>query len=90
MSDLNPDGSTPNICQVCGVDHDWGMGDLSSGNIQLMLHAQERMEWMEFPANGDMIARQRAGILSNSLLGSITDPQEMDWDAVARRRKASA
>lgn len=86
MSELNPDGSTPNICQVCGVDHDWAMGDLSSGNIQLMLHAQERMEWMEFPANGDMIARQRAGILNNSLLFSTTDPQDIDWERVKMRR----
>ncbi|MFB9403603.1 hypothetical protein [Pseudarthrobacter polychromogenes] len=40
------------------------------------------MTWMEWPINGDMIARQRAGILGPSLLFSWADPEEIDWEAV--------
>ena len=71
------------ICDVCEVDHSTTMANLSHGNIRLMLHAQERMDWMEYPINGDMIARQRAGIVGKSLLHSTTDPEDIDWQAVA-------
>lgn len=90
MSELNPDGSTPNICQVCGVDHDWALADLSHGIIRLLIHARERVEWMEFPANGDMIARQRAGLIGKSLLYSTADPNEINWDVVKEQRRGSA
>ncbi|KUM34574.1 hypothetical protein [Arthrobacter sp. EpRS71] len=71
------------ICDVCEVDHSTTMADLSHGIIRLMQHAQERMTWMEYPVNGDMIARQRAGIVGKSLLYSTTDPEDIDWQAVA-------
>jgi hypothetical protein len=41
------------------------------------------MTWMEWPINGDMIARQRAGILGPALLYSWADPEEINWQAVA-------
>jgi hypothetical protein len=72
------------ICDICGVDHSTTWADLSHGNIFLMLHAQERITWMEWPINGDMIARQRAGMLDESLLFSWADPEEIDWDQVTR------
>lgn len=71
------------ICEVCEVDHSTTMADLSHGIIRLMRHAQERMTWMEYPVNGDMIARQSAGIVGKSLLYSTTDPEDIDWQAVA-------
>lgn len=73
------------ICDVCEVDHSTTMADLSHGIIRLMLHAQERITWMEWPINGDMIARQRAGILNSSLLFSWADPEEINWDRVNSR-----
>ena len=66
-------------CEVCGVDHSTTWADLSHGIVRLMIHAQERITWMEWPINGDMIARQRAGILGPSLLFSWADPEEIDW-----------
>lgn len=67
-------------CEICGVDHSWSMADLSHGIIRLMLHAWDRgLTWMEWPINGDMIARQRAGLLGNGLIFSFTDPEEIDW-----------
>jgi hypothetical protein len=84
----NPDGSTPNLCEVCGVDHNWVWADLSHGIIRLMVHAQERITWMEWLISGDMIARQRAGILGKSLAFSTTDPQDIDWEAVDRADRA--
>lgn len=89
MSERNPDGSYPELCTTCGVDHRWTMADLSHANIALMLHAQERFTWMEYPINGDMIARQRAGILNTSLLFSTTDPEEIDWDHIAANPAAA-
>lgn len=74
------------VCEVCGVDHSTTMADLSHGNVSLMLHAQERITWMEWPINGDMIARQRKGILGPSLLFSWADPEEIDWDYVNSKR----
>jgi len=71
------------ICDVCEVDHSTTMANLSHGIIRLMQHAQERMDWMEYPVNGDMIARQRAGIVGKSLLYSTADPEDIDWQAVA-------
>lgn len=62
------------------------MADLSHATIGLMLHAIERFSWMEYPINGDMIARQRAGILNTSLLFSTTDPEEIDWEYVEARK----
>lgn len=76
-------------CEVCEVDHSTTMADLSHGIIRLLLHAQERITWMEWPVNGDMIARQRAGIVNNSLLFSTTDPEEIDWDYIAARPEAA-
>jgi hypothetical protein len=70
------------VCEVCGVDHTTGSADLSHGIIRLMQHAQDRTDWMEFPINGDMIARQRAGILNTSLLFSTADPEDIDWEYV--------
>jgi len=71
-------------CEVCGVDHSTTMADLSHGIIRLMLHAWDRgLTWMEWPINGDMIARQRAGDLGPGLIYSITDPEEINWLAVA-------
>lgn len=81
-SPWNPDGSKPNPCDICGVDHRWNMADLSHGIIRLLLHAQERAPWHEFPANGDMIARQRNGMVSNALLFTIHGPDEFDWDVL--------
>lgn len=75
------------ICEECGVDHSTTHADLSHGIIRLLLHAQERITWMEWPINGDMIARQRAGILGPALLFSWADPEEIDWPEVNRRRK---
>jgi hypothetical protein len=66
------------------------MADLSHGIIRLMLHAQERITWMEWPINGDMIARQRAGILNDSLLFSWADPEEIDWQRVDEQREGKA
>ncbi len=81
---VNPDGSTPNLCPICEVDHDWAMANLSHGIIRLMLHAWDRgLTWMEWPVNGDMIARQRAGIVGKSLLFSTADPEDINWEAVA-------
>lgn len=74
------------VCQECGVDHHYGAADLSHGIIRLIEHAQERMPWMETPINGDMVARQRAGILGPALLFSHTDPEDIDWDEIARQR----
>lgn len=74
MSRLNPDGTTPNICPECGVDHEWAMADLSHGIIRLIEHDRELRPWSEFPISGDNIARQRSGLGSPSLLGS------MHWD----------
>lgn len=65
-------------CEVCGVDHSWGMADLSHGIIRLLLHAQERMDWMEFPISGDNIARQRKGINGPSLLYSAHWDEEVE------------
>lgn len=59
------------ICDVCEVDHNTAMADLSHGNIRLLEHALEIMTWLEFPISGDNIARQRAGINSPSLLFSV-------------------
>lgn len=70
------------ICDVCEVDHSTTMADLSHGIIRLMVHAQERMTWMEYPINGDMIARQRAGIVGRSLAYSSADPEDIDWERV--------
>ena len=58
-------------CQTCGVDHEWGEADLSSGIIRLIQHSQERMTWAEWPISGDAIARQRAGINPASLIHSV-------------------
>lgn len=80
--ELNPDGSRPNLCPICEVDHAWAMADLSHGIIRLMQHAQDRTDWMEFPINGDMVARQRAGILGKSLAFSSADPEDIDWEYV--------
>jgi hypothetical protein len=71
------------ICEVCGVDHDLGMADLSHGIICLLHHARERIDWLEFPCNGDMIARQRAGIVGPALVFTTADPEEIDWEVVA-------
>lgn len=92
VSELNPDGSTPDICQECGVDHRWELPDLSHGIIRLILHVRKDMGiwWMEFPANGDMIARQRSGLIGKSLLNSTSDPDEINWDVVEERRRGSA
>lgn len=73
------------ICDVCEVDHSTTMANLSHGIIRLMLHAQERMDWLEYPINGDMVARQRAGTVGKSLLFSSADPEDIDWEAVAAR-----
>jgi hypothetical protein len=70
------------ICDVCGVDHATTWADLSHGIIRLMLHTQERTTWQEWPINGDMIARQRKGILGPSLLFSWADPEDIDWDRI--------
>jgi hypothetical protein len=78
------------ICDVCGVDHATTWADLSHGTIRLIQHAQERMDWMEYPVNGDMIARQRAGILGPGLIFSTTDPEEINWDYVHQRRHDGA
>jgi hypothetical protein len=78
------------ICEECGVDHATTWADLSHGIIRLMVHQQERITWMEWPINGDMIARQRAGILGPALLYSWADPEEIDFDRVkeqARKRE---
>jgi hypothetical protein len=58
------------VCEVCEIDHAKGWANLSHGIIRLMVHAQERIDWMEFPISGDQIARQRAGITGSSLLHS--------------------
>lgn len=73
------------ICETCGVDHATTWADLSHGIIRLIIHAQERIDWMETPINGDMIARQRAGILGPALLYSSADPEEINWDYVNSR-----
>jgi hypothetical protein len=73
-------------CDVCGVDHATTWADLSHGIIRLMLHAQERITWQEWPINGDMIARQRKGILGPALLFSWADPEDIDWDYVNSKR----
>lgn len=65
-------------CGVCGVDHNWASADLSHGIIRLLLHTQERTDWMEFPISGDNIARQRAGLASDSLLFSTYWDEETD------------
>jgi uncharacterized protein YlaI len=74
------------VCDVCGVDHATTWADLSHGIIRLMLHAQERITWQEWPINGDMIARQRKGILGPALLFSWADPEDIDWDHVNSKR----
>ncbi|AYR01017.1 hypothetical protein PBI_ISOLDE_48 [Arthrobacter phage Isolde] len=74
------------ICDVCGVDHATTWADLSHGIIRLMLHAQERITWQEWPINGDMIARHRKGILGPALLFSWADPEDIDWDHVNSKR----
>lgn len=65
-------------CDVCGVDHETTMADLSHGIIRLIHHAQEARPWneCEWPISGDRIALQRAGRLSKSLIGSV------DWGAL--------
>ncbi|WNT44942.1 hypothetical protein SEA_ABBYDAISY_47 [Arthrobacter phage AbbyDaisy] len=78
------------ICDICGVDHATTWADLSHGIIRLMLHAQERITWQEWPINGDMIARQRKGILGPALLFSWADPEDIDWDYVNSRKGGSA
>lgn len=78
------------ICDICGVDHSTTHADLSHGIIRLLIHAQERITWMEWPINGDMIARQRAGILGPALLYSWADPEEIDWQAVEEQRERKA
>ena len=77
------------ICDVCEVDHSTTWADLSHGIIRLMLHQQERITWMEWPINGDMIARQRAGILGPSLLHSWADPEEIDWDRITAQQETN-
>lgn len=74
MSRLNPDGSTPNLCPVCEVDHRTTSADLSHGLVYLLIHSTERFDWMEHPINGDHVALQRAGILPPSMLWST------DWE----------
>lgn len=74
----NPDGSIPNLCAVCGVDHEWSMADLSHGIIRLIEHATELRPWADYPISGDNIARQRAGITGPSLLGSMYWEEEDD------------
>lgn len=66
------------ICEVCEMDHAKGWGDLSHGTIRLMIHAQERIDWMYFPISGDNIARQRAGVTGPSLLHSTYWDEEDD------------
>jgi hypothetical protein len=75
---------TAAVCPECGVDHAYGMADLSHGIIRLIEHAQERFDWMETPINGDMVARQRAGIVGPALLYSSADPEDIDWEQVAQ------
>ncbi|QWY79674.1 hypothetical protein PP637_gp44 [Arthrobacter phage Persistence] len=74
------------ICEICEVDHATTWADLSHGIIRLMLHAQERITWQEWPINGDMIARQRKGILGPALLFSWADPEDIDWERVNSKR----
>jgi hypothetical protein len=86
----NPDGTEQDICTICGVDHMWAWADLSHGNIHLIIHAQERSDWMAergSPVNGDMIARQRAGILPMGFLFSTADPEEIDWSRVREQAR---
>jgi hypothetical protein len=69
------------------VDHTTTWADLSHGIIRLLIHAQERITWMEWPINGDMIARQRAGLLPPGLLYSWADPEEIDMDRAAEQAR---
>jgi hypothetical protein len=69
--------ATP-ICEVCEVDHNTTMADLSHGIIRLLEHARERIDWMDVPISGDNIARQRAGITGPSLLFSTYWEEEDD------------
>lgn len=61
----------PVICDVCNVDHNTAMADLSHGIIRLLNHALELMPWLEFPISGDNLTRQHTGINSPSLLFSV-------------------
>jgi hypothetical protein len=65
--------TTPDICDVCEVDHNTTHPDLSHGKVYLMRHQHERLPWMEWPISGDHLALQRAGTLAPALLFSV------DW-----------
>lgn len=91
------------ICDDCGVDHRVAHADLSHGNVHLIRHAQEHIDWLEHPISGDHVALQRAGHLPPSLLWSVDwqqlgerysirdigDENEGDWDCEHTRTRCA-